>query len=581
MEETSTETEFNKVIQHINELNPSELVELVKKATALQEKSRTKNKEAPNSEREILLKHFSNVDDSVFALITPKQVDRGALMSRYSRTDKSMRRIFIDEFLQNENRGEEFYNRILLEYGDDSVAELGEAQIAIEGLSNIAVQKIEDRRLGLSYLEKSTRYVKWDKKVNGEYKFHRESTIMSSKFADQYLEACNLDFDVYSRNLDSMISYVRERDPIEKYKFKDSSGVEKYFSKLIEESDIKSATRIYNAVTKAKALDILRGLLPASTLTNVGITGNGRAFEYLLTILFSSNLEEERALAEKIKRELDTVIKAFVRRSNDNYGKLLQQYLRKIKTTAALHTKKHLKNTKTKNFQVDLIDYDTEKNASDKIISAILYEQSPGMPYRTILSNVKRIKPKAKGEIIKSFAKIRKNRRHRPPRAFELTEYTFDLLTNFGMFRDFHRHRALTLERQLLTTDHGFSVPREVSEIGFEKDYRDCMSKTREVFTLMRKRMPEQAQYVVNFAFNYPYFIHLNLREACHLIELRTVPQGHSDYRKVAQQMFRSIRKVHPSLSSILKYVDLKQYELERFQSEKKTEEKRKRLQFT
>ena len=145
--------------------------------------------EFSESEKEILSKHFSNVDSPVFAIITPKQVDRGALMSRYSRSDKSMRKIFLDEFLQNESRGEEFYNRVLLEYGDDSVAELGEAQIAIEGLSNIAVKKIEDRRIGLSYLEKSSRYVSWDKKVNGDYKFFREQEIMNSKFADAYLES--------------------------------------------------------------------------------------------------------------------------------------------------------------------------------------------------------------------------------------------------------------------------------------------------------------------------------------------------------------------------------------------------------
>src|SRR2546423_9598 len=235
--------------------------------------------EFSESEKEILAKHFSNVDDSVFAIITPRQVDRGALMSRYSRTDKSMRKIFLDEFLQNENRGEEFYSRVLLEYGDDSVAELGEAQIAIEGLSNIAVKKIEDRRIGVSYLEKSSRYVSWDKKVNGEYKFFREPDIMNSKFADKYLESCNLDFDVYSKNIQSMISFFQEREPIENQKFKNNSGDEVFFLKLSNEEDVKSATRIYNATIKAKALDTLRGILPASTLTNVGITGNGRAFE--------------------------------------------------------------------------------------------------------------------------------------------------------------------------------------------------------------------------------------------------------------------------------------------------------------
>src|SRR3989304_1348284 len=218
-------------------------------------------------EKAILKQHFSNVDKSVFAITTPKQVDRGALMSRYSRSDKSMRRIFLDEFLKNPNRGEEFYNRVLLEYGDDSVAELGEAQVAIEGLSNIAVKKIEDRRIGLSYLEKSSRYVSFDKKNNDEYKFFKEPNIMNSKFADKYLESCNLDFDVYSKNIQSMISYIQEREPIENQRFRNSSGNEVPFSHLTDETDIKSATRIYNATIKAKALDVLRGLLPASTLT--------------------------------------------------------------------------------------------------------------------------------------------------------------------------------------------------------------------------------------------------------------------------------------------------------------------------
>ena len=167
--------------------------------------------EFSESERKILLNHFSNTDDAVFAITTPRQVDRGALMSRYSRTDKSMRKVFLDEFLQNENRGQEFYDKVLLEYGDDSVAELGEAQIAVEGLSNIAVKKIEDRRLGLSYLEKSSRYVAWDKMVEGRYKFFLEPDIMDSRYSDQYVEACNLDFDVYSKNIQPMLSFIQER----------------------------------------------------------------------------------------------------------------------------------------------------------------------------------------------------------------------------------------------------------------------------------------------------------------------------------------------------------------------------------
>ncbi|MGB9125484.1 MAG: FAD-dependent thymidylate synthase [Nitrosotalea sp.] len=534
--------------------------------------------EFSNSEKQSLLKHFSNVDDSVFAIISPRQVDRGALMSRYSRTDKSMRKIFLDEFLQNENRGEEFYNKVLLEYGDDSVAELGEAQIAIEGLSNIAVKKIEDRRIGLSYLEKSSRYVAWDKKVNGEFKFYREPEIMNSKYADKYLEACNLDFEVYSKNIQPVINYMQEQEPIGNQKFRNSKGADVEYSKLSSEDEIKSATRIYNATIRAKALDILRGILPASTLTNVGITGNGRAFEYMLTILYSSGLEEERVLAGKINRELNTTIKSFVRRADDNHGKSLQKYLGDIKTKSNSLNKKYLKIKGKRKFLVDLVYFESQNKAEEKIISSILYEQSNGVSFRDILAQVKKISQPDRKKIIDIFTSLRENRRQRPPRAFEMTEYTFDFLTNFGMFRDFHRHRVLTLERQLLTTDHGYVVPDEIIQLGIKKDYVDCLYNSKQVFELLKKKMPEQSQYVVNFAYNYPFFMKLNLREAVHLIELRTVPQGHQDYRKAAQEMFKAINKVHPNLSGIIKFADMKSYKLERLEAEKRIEEKRKKL---
>ena len=530
-------------------------------------------------EEKILSDHFSNTKDNVFAIITPQQVDRGALMSRYSRTDKSMRRIFLDEFLKNKNRGEEFYNRVLLEYGDDSVAELGEAQIAIEGLSNIAVKKIEDRRIGLSYLEKSSRYVTWNKKENGKYRFYRDEKIMNSKFANMYEDSCNLSFEIYSKNIEPMVNYIREKHPIEKYSFKDSiDKKEKLFTKLKNEKDIKSANMIYKSSTKAKALDILRGLLPASTLTNVGITGNGRAFEYLLTVLGSSELDEEQKLASKIKKELDSTIKSFVRRADDKYGKAFQKYLRDVKNKSRSITLKEINPNPTTGTITKLTEYESEKKALDKIITSIMYEQSPSTSYQNIMQQVKKISKEKKIKIINEFIKIRTNKRHKPSRAFENVYYTFDLCNNFGMFRDFHRHRALTLQRQLLTTDHGFVLPNEIKTLGLEKDFKECMKNTKDTFGKIRKKYPEQSQYVVNFAYNYPYFMKLNLREACHLIELRTIPQGHIDYRRVAQQMYKQINKVHPNLSQIMKFVDLKEYDLERFESEKRTEEKRKKM---
>jgi len=313
-------------------------------------------------------------------------------------------------------------------------------------------------------------------------------------------------------------------------------------------------------------------------LTNVGITGNGRAFEYLLTVLGSSELKEEQDLASKIKKELDTTIKSFVRRADDKYGKAFQNYLRGIKNKSKLIVLKEIKSKPTTGVITNLVDYESEKIAIDKIITCIFYEQSPSTSYQNILQQVKKFSKEKKIKIINEFVKLRTNRRHRPSRAFENIYYTFDLCNNFGMFRDLHRHRALTLERQLLTTDHGFKIPNEIKILGIERDFKDCMNKTKVTFEKIRKKYPEQGQYVVNFAYNYPYFMKFNLREACHLIELRTIPQGHADYRLVAQQMFKQINKIHPNLSKIMKFVDLKEYDLERFESEKRTEEKKKNL---
>ena len=534
-----------------------------------------------DQERSILSSHFSNSDGAVFAIITPRQVDRGALMSRYSRSDKTMRRIFLDEFLKDPKRGEEFYKRILLEYGDDSVAELGEAQIAIEWISNIAAKKIEDHRIGLSYLEKSSRYVAFDQKIDGDYKYHREERIMASPYADQYLQACDHAFDLYSNNIQLMQKFISEKEPIDQFSFFDSNlKRETTYGNLKSDKDIESAKRIYKSVIKAKSLDILRGLLPASTLTNLGITGNGRAFEYLLSTMYASGLKETKRLADQLYSELNLIIPAFVGRANDKYGKTLQSYFENTKAAIYEIAQNHLKNIKPdENLQhVKLLYFEDNFEAEVKVVSAILYEHAQGQSLETITQYTRSITPEERYKIIQEYTRFRTNRRHRPGRAFEMVEYTFELFTNFGMFRDMHRHRILTLERQLLSTRHGYDIPTEVIELGIVKDYKDCMYKSREAYENISKNMPEEAQYVVNFAYRYPYFIKLNLREAYHLIELRTVPQGHPDYRNVCQKMFEQIKHIHPILVDGMRFVDLKTYNLERLNAEKNSEKKRMQL---
>jgi thymidylate synthase ThyX len=532
-------------------------------------------------EKSILDQHFSNTDKYVFAITTPRQVDRGALMSRYSRSDKTMRKIFLDEFVTNPNRGKEFYSKILSEYGDDSVAELGEAQIAVEWISNIAAKKIEDQRIGLSYLEKSSRYIPFDHKVSNMYKYYRDDRIIKSKYADQYIESCDHAFDVYSKSINLMQKFISEIEPIDDFVYYDSiSKSEKPFHKLTDRQDIESGKKVYNSTVRSKTLDILRNLLPAATLTNLGITGNGRAFEYLLTRLYCSELNELKDLAHLMNSELNCVIASFIKRVNEKHGKSLQSFMINTNKEISKLTDKYLRNIQP-DFSpvgVRLIDYTDSKDAEVKIVSAILYENAHGQSLHDIIKLVESFPQERRNEIILAYTKFRENRRHRPGRAFEMVEYLFEMFTNFGMFRDLHRHRILTIERQLLSTKHGYDIPNEIIDSGIEKDFKDCMYLSDKVYQNIAKTMPIEAQYAVNFAYRYPYFIKINLRELYHMIELRTSAQGHPDYRYICQQIYKKINDIHPILTKGMKFVNLNEYKLGRFDTEKRKEMKRREL---
>lgn len=550
-------------------------------------------------EKKELESHFSNSEGNVFAIITPRQVDRGALMSRYSRTDKTMRRIYIDEFLSNPDRGLEFYNRVLLEYGDDSVAELGNAQCALEWISNISAQKIEDHRIGLSFLEKSSRYVAFDKKINGFYKYFRDKRIMSSNFADSYVKSCDLAFDIYAKNILPMQQYLKEKIPIDNLSFHNSkTNVDSPYCSLQNSTDIDVANKIYNLSIKAKALDILRNLLPSSTLTNLAISGNGRAFEYLLFTMNLSELDEMKELGNQLYNEMKKYIEPFVRRSRDIHSTLNSNYLSKTKESVSKILDKNfyqkyysvtktdtlsdkLRENKGMVIDVKLLHYLPNIEAEVRLASYILHEYGMNLSMSELLEYVAKFEIEKRHEIIRAYFDFRENRRHRPGRAFEVIDYSFELITNYGIFRDLHRHRLLTMSRQLLSTKYGFDVPKEIIELGIEKDYLDCMYSSNNTYSSIVTTMPVEAQYVVNFAYRYPYFIKMNLREACHMIELRTTPQGHPDYRNACQQIYSWIKHVHPVISEGIKFVDMNIYDLERFQSEKNTALKKSKLDET
>ncbi|MEM4554499.1 MAG: FAD-dependent thymidylate synthase [Candidatus Anstonellaceae archaeon] len=526
-------------------------------------------------EKEILLQFCTNVDSDCFALINLPEVVKGALFSRYSRSSLSLRRLLLNEFINNPESGftdlvanktvtdqiiatkkaEEFYDRVLIGYGDDSVAELGGAHLAAENISILLTKYLQDSRIGISPLEKSTRYVFFDQKENGGYKYLKEKKIMASAFAGEYQRVCDLLFETYSSLIQPLSKLEEEKNP--------------------PPTDVSE--RAYKASIRAKVCDILRGILPASTLTNAGFFGNGRAFEYMLAKLYASPLSEAREFAQKAHEELSKVIPSFVKRANDKYGKELQSYLAQCHQAISqiASSLPQLQQQVRAEPQVLLIDYD--KDAYDKVIAAILFPHSR-VCMSEILQQVAALSKQEKQKILTAYVGNRSNRRQKPGRAFEIPYYTFCITGNFGMYRDLHRHRILTQERQLLSTKHGFDMPQEIVEAGFEDKVQAAVEAADRLYSEMSSQMPYEAQYVVPLGCRMRWYMRMNLREAYHLCELRSMRQGHKDYRKVAQEIHRLISSVHPELAEGMKFVDYQDYELERLEAEKKLDKKLQQL---
>ena len=301
-------------------------------------------------EHKRLAPFFTNLERDTFGLKLPQEV-AGALFSRYSRSAKSLRRTFLDEFLGDPElalkdllggqlpagddsaalkKARAFFERVLVGYGDDSVAQLGGAHVACENISNVAAKLLEDARIGIAPLEKSTRYVRFDQKdAAGDYLFYREPKIMASRHRDAYLEVMNLLFETYSKQMEPMLDHVAKSLPIEQLEVRDPvSGKGLSYAEAAKDERLKRwAETAYRATVRAQACDVLRSYLPAATLTNVGMFGAGQAFEYLVSKLYSHELSEAQALGAAIHGELNQLIPSFVKRAQRN------DYL--VATTAA------------------------------------------------------------------------------------------------------------------------------------------------------------------------------------------------------------------------------------------------------
>ena len=545
-------------------------------------------------EKARLAPFFTNLDRSTFGLKLPQEV-AGALFSRYSRSAKSLRRTFLDEFLGDAELGlkdllgsstsasddsaalkkaRAFYERVLVGYGDDSVAQLGGAHLACENISNVAVKFLEDARIGIAPLEKSTRYVRFDQKdAAGDYLFYREPKIMASRHRDAYLEVMNLLFDTYSKQMEPMLECVARSLPIEQLEVRDpSSGKALSYTEATKDDRLRRwAETAYRATVRAQACDVLRSYLPAATLTNVGMFGVGQAFEYLISKFYSHELSELKELGGTMHGELNQLIPSFVKRAQRN------EYLSGTSATAKALAAKivNVRALDTKE-PVTLADYDSA--AEEKALAGILYNHA-----RQPLEQLRRIATKMSAEerrqiLAEHFAK-RRHRRDKLSRAFENVYYTFDILGNLGLYRDLQRHRILTQERQDYTTVHGYDTPPEIEEAGFKSEFDGCMKRSADLYEQIYRDLPGEAQYIVPFAYKIRWYMKMNLREALHMVELRTMPQGHPDYRFICQEMWRKIQEVHPALAEAGKFVDWGKYRLGRLQSEMRTEFKKSAIQ--
>jgi thymidylate synthase ThyX len=550
--------------------------------------------EFTEEQRKRLRPFFTNLDRPTFALKLPQEV-AGALFSRYSRSTKSLRRSFLDEFLgdpelglqdllgaqtnaSNDSaalkRARAFYERVLIGYGDDSVAQLGGAHLACENISNVAAKLLEDARIGIAPLEKSTRYVRFDQKDAADnYLFYREPKIMASRHAGAFLELMNLLFETYSKQMEPMLDCVARSLPIEQLEVRDPTTGKAlaYEEAKTDERLRRWAETAYRATVRAHACDVLRSYLPAATLTNVGMFGVGQAFEYLISKLYSHDLIEAQELGSAMHLELNQLIPSFVKRAQRN------EYIAETSAAArALAARYTLTPVRPPVEPVSLIDYDT--GAEEKVIAAILYSHTRH-PLEHLQQIVAKMPADERQQILAEHFAKRRHRRDKLSRAFENVYYTFDILANLGLYRDLHRHRILTQERQEFTTVHGYDTPPEIEEAGFKNEFDACMKRAANLYEEIHRDLPAEAQYVVPFAYKIRWYMKMNLREALHMVELRTMPQGHPDYRFICQEMWRKIQEVHPALGEAGRFIDWKNYRLGRLQSEMRTEFKRSTLE--
>jgi thymidylate synthase ThyX len=518
-------------------------------------------------EADVLRRYFTNLDGPVFALVNLPEVVKGALFARYSRSPKSLRRLFLDEFVGDLDiagdqsvdatiglaRAEELYERVFFDYGDDSVAQLGGVHLACEQASNLLTKILEWGRL-MSYLEQSTRYIAYDSRLGGRFRYYRDPHVLASRHGTRYVGDMDRMFDSYSLCIDAVTDHVRTTVP-----------------RRPDDSDF-----VYRQATRAKALDAVRGILPAASLSNVGIYGTGQAFEMLLLRMRSHPLPEAREYADLMLHELRKVIPSFLRRVDlPERGGRWAAYLSSTRDRTAELVDSLFGDAPVEPAPaVTLVDFDPD--AEDKLLAAICYSHSH-LPEAELLRRVRTLGATERLALVRAYVGERENRRHKPGRAFERIDYRFDVVSDYGAFRDLQRHRMLTIEWQDLTPNHGYVRPELVDEAGMTSVFDEAMTRSAQLYDTLRPDFPKQAAYAMSMAYRLRYVMQFNAREAIHLLELRSSPQGHPAYRRVALEMHRLIAEQagHRAVAEAMTHLTTDAPELERLEAERRAEARR------
>jgi thymidylate synthase ThyX len=518
-------------------------------------------------ERELLSRYFTNLEGPVFALVNLPEVVKGALFARYSRSDKSLRRLFIDEFVGDLDvagdtsldatvglrRAEELYARVFSDYGDDSVAQLGGVHLACEQASNLLTKVLERGRL-MSYLEQSTRYVPYDSRLgSGHYRYVREPAILDSPLGARYVGEMDRMFDTYRELFPILTEFVQSRTPPRQ----------------------SISPLAHRQAVRATCLDALRGLLPAGSLSNVGIYGSGQGYEQLLLRMRAHPLPEARRYAELMVEELRKVIPSFLTRlDREERGGVWVDYLKQASEASEEVVARLLPAEEPgESPRVSLTDFD--RDGENRVLAAICYEHS-NLPESELRRRVEELTSKEREELLRSYVGDRSNRRHRPGRAFEATSYRFDIVCDYGAFRDLQRHRLLTIEWQKLGTGLGYEIPELIEQAGLKDRYAESLERSRGLAEALAEPFPDASGYAIALAYNVRFSMQMNAREAMHVIELRSTPQGHPAYRRVVAEMHDLIGQVagHKALASSMVFVDVRDIELGRLSAEQRAEDR-------